>query len=95
MLLGPRSLGRPYIERKRLEEVVRGHLKGNRNYTTEIHKLLTLELVHRLFLDNTETFIPNGIPHILKSMVGSNRLSSGSRRDNRDEQQGAAFSERD
>ena len=52
MLLDPRSLGRPYIERKRLEEVVRGHLKGDRNYTTEIHKLLTLELVHRLFLDS-------------------------------------------
>ena len=51
MLLDPRSLGRPYIERKRLEEVVRGHLKGDRNYTNEIHKVLTLELIHRLFLD--------------------------------------------
>ena len=29
-----------------------GHLKGDRNYTTELHKLLTLELVHRLFVDN-------------------------------------------
>jgi asparagine synthase (glutamine-hydrolysing) len=55
MLLDPRSLSRPYIERKRLEEVVQGHLKGNRNYTTEIHKVLTLELLHRLFLDNPET----------------------------------------
>jgi asparagine synthase (glutamine-hydrolysing) len=52
MLLDPRSLARPYIERKGLEEVVRGHLKGNRNYTTEIHKLLTLEILHRLFLDS-------------------------------------------
>jgi asparagine synthase (glutamine-hydrolysing) len=51
MLLDPRSLGRPYIGRKRLEEVVRSHLKGDRNYTTEIHKVLTLELLHRLFLD--------------------------------------------
>jgi hypothetical protein len=24
---------------------------GHRNYTNEIHKLLTLELLHRLFLD--------------------------------------------
>jgi hypothetical protein len=32
--------------------VVQGHLKGDRNYTTEIHKLLTLELVHRCFLDS-------------------------------------------
>jgi asparagine synthase (glutamine-hydrolysing) len=54
MLLDPRSLGRPYIERKRLEEMVRGHLKGDRNYTNEIHKALTLELIHRLFIDNSE-----------------------------------------
>ena len=31
--------------------MVRGHLKGDRNYTFEIHKVLTLELLHRLFLD--------------------------------------------
>ena len=54
MLLDPLSLGRPYIERKRLEEVVRGHLKGDRNYTTEIHKVLTLEILHRLFLDHAD-----------------------------------------
>jgi len=54
MLLDPRSLARPYIERKGLEAVVSGHLKGDRNYTTEIHKALTLELLHRLFLDNRE-----------------------------------------
>jgi asparagine synthase (glutamine-hydrolysing) len=51
MLLDPRTLSRPYLERNRLEAVVRGHLKGDRNYTTEIHKVLTLELLHRLFLD--------------------------------------------
>ena len=51
MLLDPRSLSRPYIERKALEGIVRGHLKGNRNYTAEIHKVLTLELLHRLFVD--------------------------------------------
>ena len=39
---------------KRLEAMVRGHLKGDRNYTTEIHKVLTLEILHRLFLDNPE-----------------------------------------
>jgi asparagine synthase (glutamine-hydrolysing) len=55
MLLDPRSLGRPYIERKQLEEVIRGHLKGDRNYTTEVHKVLTLEILHRLFLDNPDT----------------------------------------
>ena len=54
MLLDPRSLSRPYIDGKGLEALVRGHLRGNRNYTTEIHKVLTLEIVHRLFLDNPE-----------------------------------------
>ena len=44
------------MERKRLEEVVRGHLKGDRNYTNEIHKVLSLEITaYRLFLDNPET----------------------------------------
>jgi asparagine synthase (glutamine-hydrolysing) len=52
VLLDPRALSRPYVERKVVENVVNGHLKGNHNYTTELHKLLTLELVHRLFLDS-------------------------------------------
>jgi asparagine synthase (glutamine-hydrolysing) len=51
VLLDSRTLSRPYLERNRLEAVVRGHLTGDRNYTTEIHKVLTLELLHRLFLD--------------------------------------------
>jgi asparagine synthase (glutamine-hydrolysing) len=52
MLLDPRSLSRPYIERKGVEAVVQGHLKGDRNYTGEIHTVLTLELIQRLFLDS-------------------------------------------
>jgi asparagine synthase (glutamine-hydrolysing) len=51
MLLDPVTLSRPYIERKGLEAIVHRHLKGEGNYTAEIHKLLTLELLHRLFLD--------------------------------------------
>jgi len=51
-LLDPRSLSRPYLERKGLEAIVRGHLKGDQNYTNELHKVLTLELVHRIFLEN-------------------------------------------
>jgi asparagine synthase (glutamine-hydrolysing) len=54
MLLDPRSLSRPYIEPKGLETVVEGHLKGNRNFTTELHKLLALELIHRLFFDRPQ-----------------------------------------
>jgi len=52
ILLDSRTLSRPYINRPMLEAVVRGHLKGNRNYTTSIHRVLTLELLHRLFLDS-------------------------------------------
>lgn len=51
MLLDHRSLARPYLNPYTVRTVVNGHLKGNRNYTTEIHRLLTLELTHRLFLD--------------------------------------------
>ena len=51
MLLDPRSLARPYLKPKAVEAIVHGHLQGHRNFTTEIHKLLTLELIHRLFVD--------------------------------------------
>ena len=54
MLLDDRALSRPYIERKGLERIVRGHLKGNRNYTNELHKVLTLEILHRLFVDESK-----------------------------------------
>ena len=52
MLLDERSLTRPYVVPKRVQAIVNGHLRGDRNYTTEIHRLLTLELTHRLFLDS-------------------------------------------
>src|SRR5579863_4961041 len=53
MLLDPLTLSRPYLNRKAVEVVVRSHVKGERNYTTAIHKLLSLELIHRLFLGNS------------------------------------------
>ena len=52
MLLDRRSLARPYVNPEAVRTIVDGHLKGNRNYTTEIHRLMTLELTHRLFLDS-------------------------------------------
>ena len=51
MLLDPRSLGRPYLNRDAVANIVTGHLNGTRNYTIEINRLLTLELAHRLFID--------------------------------------------
>jgi asparagine synthase (glutamine-hydrolysing) len=50
-LLDPRALSRPYLQGGALESMVRAHGKGNHNHTTQIHKVLTLELMHRLFLD--------------------------------------------
>jgi asparagine synthase (glutamine-hydrolysing) len=52
MLLDERSLSRSYINRDALEGMVMLHLKGDGNYTTEIHRLLTLELQNRLFIDS-------------------------------------------
>ena len=48
---GPADAGASVSGTSGVEAVVRGHLKGNRNYTTEIHRLLSLELLHRLFVD--------------------------------------------
>ncbi len=50
-LLDSRSLARPYLKPDAVRAIVESHLKGNRNYTTEIHRLLSLELLHRLFVD--------------------------------------------
>lgn len=52
MLLDPRTLGRPYLQRATLDNIVRSHIKGERNYTLAIHTVLTLELIHRLFVDS-------------------------------------------
>ena len=52
ILLDGKSLGRSYINSKKVEEMVQSHTKGNRNFTTEISKLLSLELIHRIFLDS-------------------------------------------
>jgi asparagine synthase (glutamine-hydrolysing) len=52
MLLDLRTLSRPYINRGFVERMVKGHLKGDRNYTTAIHTVLTLEHLHRLFIDS-------------------------------------------
>jgi asparagine synthase (glutamine-hydrolysing) len=51
ILLDERTLSRRYIDRSVLENMVLRHLKGDANYTNEIHRLLTLELLHRLFID--------------------------------------------
>jgi len=52
ILLDARSLARPYINRAGVERVVNGHLRGDKNHTDEIHRLLALELAHRLFIES-------------------------------------------
>ena len=52
MLLDDRALARPYVTRAGVERVVNGHLRGDQNHTYEIHRLLTLELAHRLFVES-------------------------------------------
>ena len=51
LLLDPLTLSRPFLDRKVVEAIVKGHLQEGRNYTTAIHKLISLELLHRLFID--------------------------------------------
>jgi len=47
LLLDPLTLARPYLNRRNVEEIVAAHLTGRGNYTLEIHKLLTSELIQR------------------------------------------------
>ena len=51
VLLDPRSRSRSYLNGAALEPMVTGHIRGTHNRTTEIHKLLSLELLQRALLD--------------------------------------------
>jgi asparagine synthase (glutamine-hydrolysing) len=51
ILLDRRTLMRSFFEPKQVEAMVTGHVKGHRNSTTAIHKLLTMELLFRRFFD--------------------------------------------
>ncbi len=52
ILLDGRSMRRDYLKEGIIEEVVKGHMSGKRNYTNEINKLLTMELIQRIFIEN-------------------------------------------
>jgi asparagine synthase (glutamine-hydrolysing) len=51
VLLYPAARKRPYLNEKLVEFIVQTHTQGKRNFTLEIHKLLTLELVQRQLLE--------------------------------------------
>ncbi len=52
ILLDDRALARPYVTRAGVERVVNSHLHGDQNHTVKIHRLLALELAHRLFVES-------------------------------------------
>jgi asparagine synthase (glutamine-hydrolysing) len=51
VLLDPRTRSRSYLNGGHLERMVRGHIEGKRNYTLEIHRVLTAELVQRQLIE--------------------------------------------
>jgi asparagine synthase (glutamine-hydrolysing) len=51
ILLDPRTLGRPFLNGRTVEAIIRGHVGGYRNYTNEIHRLLTIELMYRRLIE--------------------------------------------
>jgi asparagine synthase (glutamine-hydrolysing) len=51
ILLDRRSITRGYLNGRRLENMVMDHIKGIRNYTSDIHRILTAELIQRHFID--------------------------------------------
>jgi asparagine synthase (glutamine-hydrolysing) len=50
-LLDPKTLSRPYLNRREVERIVQAHVSGNGNYTTEIHKLMTIEMIQRSLIE--------------------------------------------
>lgn len=52
MLLDRQTLSRPYLQADTVNRMVQRHLRGDRNYTSQIHQVLTLELLHRRLVDS-------------------------------------------
>jgi len=51
ILLDSRTRQRPYLLGNLLEAMVNAHTSGKRNYTSEIHRALTIELIQRLLIE--------------------------------------------
>ncbi len=51
VLLDPRTLSRPYVNRRQLERAVRDHTTARRNHTLDLHKWLSVELMQRELLE--------------------------------------------
>ncbi len=51
ILLDERTRNRPYLNGGLLEEMVKKHLAGTRNYTSEMHRILTTEIIQRKLIE--------------------------------------------
>lgn len=51
VLLDQRTLSRQYLNARVVQKMVQGHTRGIRNHTMEIVKLLTIELIERLLIE--------------------------------------------
>jgi asparagine synthase (glutamine-hydrolysing) len=51
MLLDSGARSRPYLRANSVEEILRAHSTGQRNYAFEIHKILTLEFIQRKLIE--------------------------------------------
>jgi asparagine synthase (glutamine-hydrolysing) len=51
ILLDRRTLDRPFLNRRRVEQIVSSHLAGTANHTVAIHQLLSCELLHRSLIE--------------------------------------------
>jgi asparagine synthase (glutamine-hydrolysing) len=52
ILLDRRTENRPYLNKRFVKSMVEAHLRGDRNYTNEINKAITTELMHRVLVEN-------------------------------------------
>src|SRR5437016_5388358 len=51
ILLDSDARSRPYLRANSLEKILKAHTSGQRNYAFEIHKILTLEFIHRKLIE--------------------------------------------
>ncbi len=54
ILLDPRTKRRSFLRGQNIEEMVKAHIKGTANYTSEINRLLTAELTCRQLIESYE-----------------------------------------
>jgi asparagine synthase (glutamine-hydrolysing) len=52
ILLNERAFISQFVNRKVLKDMVNGNTKGDQNYTMPINSLLTVEMIHRVLIEN-------------------------------------------